>query len=197
MNVVIKKRCARCLVEKPANAFHKNSSRPDGLQTWCKRCLLTQQKAAHAARSIGKVNARRIEIQARPELGKVCCNCGLVKPLSEYGKDRRKQDGRQARCASCAAPGRRAAWARYRAKKSSLGYVSKNEPMLIAKNSEPLSSDGAQCANLGTGGVPAPTSHPLKRSGVEAHLDPLTLKTGRAVPCAPAPAAGVREGGNA
>src|SRR6266705_1692456 len=32
------KLCPKCTQTKPAKAFYKNKSRPDGLATWCKAC---------------------------------------------------------------------------------------------------------------------------------------------------------------
>ena len=37
------KRCASCKVEKPAEEFHKNRSRPGGLQFQCKACSVSAQ----------------------------------------------------------------------------------------------------------------------------------------------------------
>jgi hypothetical protein len=111
-----KKRCARCLVEKPTSDFHKHHSRRDGLQDWCKRCQRVNDAAKRAALSVAKVIARRQEIRSRAQLGKACGHCGVVKPLDEFTVDRRKPDGRKSTCRPCEAPARRDAWARYRAK---------------------------------------------------------------------------------
>jgi hypothetical protein len=130
MNGVERKWCKRCLVEKPASAFHKHRGRPDGLQHWCKRCLLMQLKALRAAREVAKVKERAEEIGTRVELGKACRQCGQPKPLAEFSVDSRKPDGRCAILASGLAPVRRAAWAKYRARKTLPrgGHVSTDPP---------------------------------------------------------------------
>lgn len=122
--VVSKKRCRRCLAEKPASAFHRHQGSSDGLQSWCKRCLLRQQRLARAVRTATSQAARRQEIAERAEHGKACSSCAATKPLAEFGADARKPDGRQSVCLVCAAPGRRKAWAKYRAKPASCGDVS-------------------------------------------------------------------------
>jgi len=120
------KRCPRCGKEKLPRAFHKNGAAADGLQDWCKRCTLTYQKQARAAATVARIVARINEMAARAELGKTCCRCGAIKPLFDFGIDSRKPDGRKSTCKPCAAPGRRAAWATYRAKGAGSGYVSTN-----------------------------------------------------------------------
>jgi hypothetical protein len=104
---VSKKRCKRCLAEKPASAFHTHNGSPDGLQSWCKRCLLRQQRLARAASAVARTVQHREETLARVEHGKACLHCEVVKPLPEFGVDRRKPDGRQSTCKACAAPARR------------------------------------------------------------------------------------------
>lgn len=39
------KRCALCSFNKDESEFSKNSSRPDGLQTYCKPCFKEKYKA--------------------------------------------------------------------------------------------------------------------------------------------------------
>lgn len=116
--VVTKKRCKRCLAEKPASAFHKHHGTADGLQIWCKRCLLRQQRLARAERTVAKAVARKAEISCRAEIGKPCGHCGRVKALEEFVVDRRKPDGHGSTCKACAAPARREAWTKYRAKQA-------------------------------------------------------------------------------
>lgn len=123
--MIERKRCKRCLSEKPASAFHKHQGSGDGLQTWCKRCLLRQQRLARAARTVAKAVKRKAEISGRAQQGKACSCCGTVKLLPDFGADKRRPDGRQSVCKSCAAPARREACAKYRAKRSAVGHVSK------------------------------------------------------------------------
>lgn len=33
------KRCHRCQVSKPLSAYHKHATRPDGVQSYCKKCI--------------------------------------------------------------------------------------------------------------------------------------------------------------
>lgn len=48
------KRCPKCATEKPREAFSKLSSRPDGLQVYCRAC-----RNAHHAANKASINARQ------------------------------------------------------------------------------------------------------------------------------------------
>lgn len=41
---VIKKRCGYCHQEKSDYAFFRSTTAPDGLSSWCRRCVLAKQK---------------------------------------------------------------------------------------------------------------------------------------------------------
>lgn len=51
--------CSKCKVDKPAEDFHRNSSKKDGLQSQCKACKSTTDSVDY------KVHARREEVKAR------------------------------------------------------------------------------------------------------------------------------------
>lgn len=60
------KECRRCLAEKPADEFNKNTRRSDGLQTYCKSCLKAYRDANKEAvaatnRAYREENADRIK----------------------------------------------------------------------------------------------------------------------------------------
>ena len=56
----MEKQCSKCGVVKPANEFHKNSRRPDGLQRYCKPCKSENDKTrAHKIRAHVKKNPVR------------------------------------------------------------------------------------------------------------------------------------------
>lgn len=40
----MKKKCRKCYEEKPLTEFHKDKSKPDGLNIWCKTCVRLYQK---------------------------------------------------------------------------------------------------------------------------------------------------------
>jgi hypothetical protein len=133
------KRCQRCLILKPLAAFHNKRRAPDGLQTWCRVCQRRASALQRAAAQAEKSWQRRLEILARAERGKACCRCGVVQPLENFAVDRRKPDGRASCCASCAAPGRRAAWARYNAKKA--GAAIRDPQLTLGLNAAPDHGD--------------------------------------------------------
>ena len=147
MTAIAKKRCPRCLAEKSVTAFHRNDTRVDGLQNWCKRCSQLQQRLTRTARTVAAAVQRKQEILARAEAGKACSSCDLVKPLTDYSKDRRKPDGRHGTCKVCAAPGRRDAWARYREKQLATCPT----------------DDGSACARPVIGAPARPAPHDLNQ----------------------------------
>jgi len=48
-DVRTKKRCKRCRMVKPREAFHLASGRPDGLQPWCQECQRAHMRAYDSA----------------------------------------------------------------------------------------------------------------------------------------------------
>lgn len=46
------KRCPECGEIKPLDAFHRNSSTPDGRQAWCRECMIAYQHRMRDARRI-------------------------------------------------------------------------------------------------------------------------------------------------
>lgn len=76
------KRCTNCNHEKSEDEFHKNRKRKDGLQSFCKSCMIEivrlgykNNKATVAARqrnSLNKIQAIFDEIRA----DNGCCFCG-------------------------------------------------------------------------------------------------------------------------
>jgi len=52
----MQKPCPRCHTVKPAAAFYRDASRPDGLSYYCRECTLTLQRRGRPA-SIGKIES--------------------------------------------------------------------------------------------------------------------------------------------
>lgn len=49
-----KKKCSRCRLEKPAEAFGPDPRNSDGLRSWCKTCMNTYSRKWYAARNADK-----------------------------------------------------------------------------------------------------------------------------------------------
>lgn len=66
------RRCAKCRVVKPADAFTKNSRNPDGLNTYCKECVAARLETPEA-QDKRRANSRRLRA-LKAEQG-ICSNC--------------------------------------------------------------------------------------------------------------------------
>lgn len=83
--------CQRCHLGQSASAFTKDSSRPDGLQVWCKAC---------------RSNARQETKAAKQQLGplvshKTCRRCGEEKTAAEFVRNAAAVDGLHHSCKVC------------------------------------------------------------------------------------------------
>jgi hypothetical protein len=91
------KTCARCSEVKPLDAFYQERwSWGRGVTGSCRQCL----NAAHAARRRKQGIAERPRFDD-PEGFKTCRRCRVVKPISEFGKERRNSDGLRSWCDVC------------------------------------------------------------------------------------------------
>lgn len=107
-----RKVCTKCGEDKPLEEFHREKSRVDGHASLCKACKkLSTEKwrrahpdkvKAHRRRSTEEKrrrNVQRAHIEY-PEF-KHCGTCNTTKPLSEWHKSRRENDGLSSRCRAC------------------------------------------------------------------------------------------------
>lgn len=87
------KNCTSCNIQKPFDEFYKNNKTSDRLTQKCKSC----QKAYYKG-----YNASRKAAQARYEVkSKVCRQCGLEKPISQFGKKTTSLDKYNIYCKPC------------------------------------------------------------------------------------------------
>lgn len=87
------KKCNKCHIEKEANEFYKHKSSKDRLQATCKVCQSAHSKAYMRSRS----NAdQTVQVDA-----KVCLDCGLKKPISQFGKKSTSLDKHLSYCKPC------------------------------------------------------------------------------------------------
>jgi 5-methylcytosine-specific restriction endonuclease McrA len=82
------KQCGRCQEWKERDSFARNSTKPDGLQPYCRAC---QRAWAQSRKTLPK---RAVE-------GKVCSGCGIWKSAAEFYKSAVTQDGLTHTCAVC------------------------------------------------------------------------------------------------
>lgn len=89
------KTCSRCYKTKEITEFYHDSSREDGLSTKCKKCESDSRKL------------RRQKLQKRspdkiPDItSKTCSKCGEVKPVMEFYRSLRNNDGYYNPCKAC------------------------------------------------------------------------------------------------
>lgn len=83
------KTCSKCGKTKPLWAFSRDSRQKDGLRSTCKECDADAQRESR--RKIDYIN---IEY-------KQCSDCGIVKPIDDFGIDKTKKDKHRSYCLSC------------------------------------------------------------------------------------------------
>jgi len=104
----MRKRCAKCGLEKPLTEFYRREMSTDGRQGRCKECEKQRRKeryrkieAADGLRDLEQ-RVRVLELRADLHKGtKVCAKCVQVKPLEEFHRNKRLKDGRNSYCKSC------------------------------------------------------------------------------------------------
>lgn len=85
------KRCTKCGEWKPRTDFYRRKSKSDGLASECKQCAF-EYRLLH----------RKVQYTvALPPETKICPRCGVLRPFSDFYKDRTQKDGLQTRCRDC------------------------------------------------------------------------------------------------
>jgi protein-arginine kinase activator protein McsA len=87
------KKCSNCKTEKAVTEYSLSKATKDGFQHICKECYKTISKAFAASRSEAK---QSIHVQS-----KVCLDCGLDKPSSQFGKRSTSLDKLNSYCKPC------------------------------------------------------------------------------------------------
>lgn len=88
------KKCSRCKQELPLDSFSKDKHNPiDGYQGYCKICQSAYYKGYNAARKAAKAQV--------VVTSKVCGDCGLKKPASQFGKRSVAPDKLNLYCKPC------------------------------------------------------------------------------------------------
>lgn len=87
------KKCAKCEVTKPLDDFYNFKKNTDGKQQYCKLC---QKGIAKAYADHRKALEKQIDVKS-----KVCLDCGLEKPSSQFGKNSFNLDKLSIYCKPC------------------------------------------------------------------------------------------------
>ena len=87
------KTCITCKEEKPFTKYHKNKNSVDGYGYVCKSCTSAYYKGYNASR---KAANQQVVLQS-----KTCRDCGLEKPISQFGKKNNVPDKHNIYCKPC------------------------------------------------------------------------------------------------
>ena len=105
--VVESKVCTRCGVKKPLISFAPNRRATDGRSSWCRACINAVAAERRHRKNAGAISPAQtatpqVEPQAEPQVdSKVCTRCWVTKPLTEFHRDTRLQDGHTDWCREC------------------------------------------------------------------------------------------------
>ena len=89
----IMKTCTVCVQTKQFDEFHKNARAADGYSYRCKTCTSAYYKGYNASRKLAEP---RVVVKS-----KVCRDCGLEKPISQFGERRNSLDKYNIYCKPC------------------------------------------------------------------------------------------------
>lgn len=85
----MEKVCTRCLTGKPADAFHKDASRPSGLFPQCRDCCRSAKRAMYRSDRPKAVAEKR------------CSKCRLIKLAAEFHRNKSQLNGCSSYCKAC------------------------------------------------------------------------------------------------
>jgi Recombination endonuclease VII len=93
--------CPDCKQDLPTGSFTKDARRKDGLAFYCRPCRINREEISRRKRK----GPRRHRVRPRdlvvPEGSKWCPDCDLVKPLSEFPRNKRARSGYMTYCKPC------------------------------------------------------------------------------------------------
>ncbi|MFD8809503.1 endonuclease VII domain-containing protein [Streptomyces sp. NPDC059597] len=92
------RRCSRCKRFLSRDAFAGNRAMPDGLQAYCRECSAEYYRQRQEAK--GKKVREKVPV---PPGHKRCPQCTVVKPHSDWERNKSSSDGWSSYCRSCRA----------------------------------------------------------------------------------------------
>jgi protein-arginine kinase activator protein McsA len=87
------KKCSYCKTNKAVTEFNTSRTQAGGFQALCRDCAKAYYKAYNASRKAAK---QSVDLQS-----KVCRDCGLEKPISQFGKKSNLPDKHNIYCKPC------------------------------------------------------------------------------------------------
>ncbi|MFD8633071.1 MULTISPECIES: endonuclease VII domain-containing protein [unclassified Streptomyces] len=124
--------CRGCSRDVPLSGFALDRNRGDGLQPRCRECV-AEYSAAHYRRrqaEKGKIVKEKVDV---PAGHKLCRQCGVIKPHSEWHKNSSASDGLSTRCKAC------------RVVQGRAGHLKRSYGMTEAQRDEMIAAQGGVC----------------------------------------------------
>jgi hypothetical protein len=89
--------CSKCGIDKTEEGFHKDKRAKDGFSSQCKQCM---RKYKQEKRDLVRLQ-KKLKDESKDYTKKICCKCGIEKPLGEFHKDKNKKVGVRSTCKQC------------------------------------------------------------------------------------------------
>jgi hypothetical protein len=93
------KTCRCCRVSKGVDAFRPRPQNRDGLQSFCRECQQTKDRARRERETAARLAEK--EAHRPPDGFKLCCRCHQVLAVASFTNNRRKSDGSEPWCRDC------------------------------------------------------------------------------------------------
>ncbi|WP_245722308.1 endonuclease VII domain-containing protein [Micromonospora matsumotoense] len=96
-----RRRCRDCGEWKPLGEFCASSKRPSGRGSYCKPCFNNRSTASYARR-VKEKHGREVWLTREvPEGHRFCADCGTVKPVVDFPRNRADSTGYATYCKPC------------------------------------------------------------------------------------------------
>ncbi|MEU3117990.1 MULTISPECIES: endonuclease VII domain-containing protein [Micromonospora] len=96
-----RRRCRDCGDWKPLDEFCASSKRPSGRGSYCKPCFNARSKASYAKRVKQRYDREVKTPREVPDGHRFCADCGTVKPLADFPRNRSDSTGYATYCKPC------------------------------------------------------------------------------------------------
>lgn len=96
-----RRRCRDCGDWKPLDEFCASSKRPSGRGSYCKPCFNARSKASYAKRVKERYDREVKPPRAVPDGHRFCADCGTVKPVADFPRNRSDSSGYASYCKPC------------------------------------------------------------------------------------------------
>ncbi|MEV5763926.1 endonuclease VII domain-containing protein [Micromonospora sp. NPDC052213] len=96
-----RRRCRDCGEWKLIDEFCSSSKRPSGRGSYCKPCFNQRSKASYAKR-VRETHGREVKpVRELPAGHRFCADCGSVKPMTDFPRNRSDSSGYGTYCKPC------------------------------------------------------------------------------------------------